>query len=214
MTPTFFPTAAAFRRWLHQHHKSERELWVGFYKRSTGKPSITWPEAVDQLLCFGWIDGVRKSLGEESYVIRVTPRKPGSIWSAVNVKRAEELVKLGLMHEAGSKAFAGRDANKTNRYSFERAQVKLDKALEKQFLASRKAWEFFQAQPPGYRKTILWWIMSGKQEATREKRLGVLIGNSEAGRRVDLMRPGKAMDKTNAEGTENSKRHTGTIFRV
>ncbi len=190
MTPTFFPTPVGFRRWLERHHGTERELWVGFYKKSSGKPSITWPEAVDQLLCFGWIDGVRKSLGEESYVIRVTPRKPGSIWSAVNVKRAKELVELGHMHAAGVRVFSARDLKKTNRYSFERAQVKLNRAMEKQFHMRKKAWEFFQLQPPGYRRTILWWIMSAKQDATRKKRLDILIATSEREARVDLLRPG------------------------
>jgi uncharacterized protein YdeI (YjbR/CyaY-like superfamily) len=192
MEPTFFSTQEDLRRWLKEHHTQERELWVGLFKKSSGKPSITWPELVDQLLCFGWIDGVRKSLGEECYVIRVTPRKPRSIWSAVNVKRAKELLKLGLMHESGRKVFTDRDAKKTNLYSFEREQAKLDPGLEKRFRANRKAWTFFEAQPPGYRKTILWWIMSAKQEATREKRFGILIADSEGQARVDLMRPGKS----------------------
>ena len=192
MTPTYFPTAAAFRRWLELHHDTGLELWVGFYKKFTGKPSITWPEAVDQLLCFGWIDGIRKSLNEETYVIRVTPRKPGSIWSAVNVKRAKQLVKLGLMHPAGLNVFSARDASKTNRYSFERSRVKLDKSLQRQFRANPKAWEFFQTQPPGYRRTILWWVMSGKQAVTREKRMGILVATSERQARVDLMRPGRS----------------------
>jgi uncharacterized protein YdeI (YjbR/CyaY-like superfamily) len=191
MPPVFFPTPATFRRWLEQHHDNERELWVGLYKKSTGKPSITWPELVDQLLCFGWIDGVRKSLGEESYVIRVTPRKAVGNWSAVNVKRAKELKKLGLMHASGAKVFDLRDVKKTNRYSFEREQVKLDAAMEKRFRANRNAWEFFKAQPPSYRKTILWWIMSAKQEVTREKRFGILVAASERETRVDLMSPGK-----------------------
>lgn len=191
MKPTFFPTPAALRRWLEQHHETERELWVGFYKKSTGKPSITWPEAVDQLLCFGWIDGVRKSLDEESYVIRVTPRRPRSIWSAVNLKRAKELLKLGQMHDAGLKVFNDREAGKTNRYSFERDHVKLDKDLEKQFRDNRKAWDFFQKQPPGYRKIILWWVMSGKRLETREKRLGILMKTSAAEKRIDLLRPNK-----------------------
>jgi uncharacterized protein YdeI (YjbR/CyaY-like superfamily) len=194
MPPVFFPTPALFRRWLEKHHDTDLELWVGFYKKSTGKPSITWPELVDQLLCFGWIDGVRKSLGEESYVIRVTPRKPRSNWSAVNVKRAEDLVKLGLMHESGLKVFRDRDVKKTNRYSFEREQVQLAPAMEKRFRTNPRAWEFFQKQPPGYRRTILWWIMSAKQEATREKRLGIAIETSEQEARVDFMRPGKSRE--------------------
>jgi uncharacterized protein YdeI (YjbR/CyaY-like superfamily) len=192
MVPLFFPTPASFRRWLEQNHKLERELWVGFYKISTRKPSITWPEAVDQLLCFGWIDGVRMSLGEESYVIRVTPRNARSIWSAVNEKRAQELRKLGLMRPAGLAAFNARDKEKTNRYSFERDRVKLKPSLQKQLRKNSKAWTFFTSQPPGYRKTILWWIMSAKQDATRERRLAVLIQDSEAGRRVNFFQPGKA----------------------
>lgn len=196
MKPIFFPSPADFRRWLEEHHTSEQELWVGFYKRATGKPSITWPEAVDQLLCFGWIDGVRRSLGEESYAIRVTPRRPGSVWSAVNVKRVKELTKLGLMQETGLAAFRGANARKTNRYSFERDNVKLDPALEKQFRANRKAWAFFQQQPPGYRKIVLWWIMSGKQEATRQKRFAILLDASDSEARVDLMRPGSRTEAT------------------
>lgn len=192
MNPKFFSNSAALRQWLEQHHDAEQELWVGFYKKSSGKPSITWPELVDQLLCFGWIDGVRKSRDEESYVIRVTPRKPRSIWSAVNVKRGKELDKLGLMHEAGLKVFKARDAKKTNRYSFEREQVKLDRQFEDLFRKNRKAWEFFEKQPPGYRKVVLWWIMSAKREETREKRLGILIETSGRGARIDLMRPGKS----------------------
>jgi uncharacterized protein YdeI (YjbR/CyaY-like superfamily) len=195
MTPTFFPDSAAFRLWLSRNYGTARELWVGFYKRSSGKPSITWPEAVDQLLCFGWIDGVRKSLDDQRYVIRVTPRKPGSIWSAVNVKRAQELVKRGLMHEAGLKAFSARDVKRTNRYSFERARVRLDHSLEEQIRAEEKAWEFFQGQPPGYRKTIIWWVMSAKQEATRIRRFGILLSASRAGKRVDLLQPGKEMHR-------------------
>jgi uncharacterized protein YdeI (YjbR/CyaY-like superfamily) len=195
MTPTFFPDSAAFRLWLVRNYGTARELWVGFYKRSSGKPSITWPEAVDQLLCFGWIDGVRKSLDDQRYVIRVTPRKPGSIWSAVNVKRAQELVKRGLMHEAGLKAFSARDVKRTNRYSFERARIRLDRSLEEQFRAEQKAWEFFQGQPPGYRKTIIWWVMGAKQEATRIRRFGILLRASRAGKRVDLLQPGKEMHR-------------------
>lgn len=190
--PVFFPTPAALRRWLEQHHDTGQELWVGLYKRSSGKPSITWPELVDQLLCFGWIDGVRKSLGEESYSIRVTPRRPGSIWSEVNLKRMKELVKLGLVQPAGTKVFSARDLKKSDRYSFEREGVTLDKASEKKFRAKRKAWEFFQRQPPGYRKTITWWVISGKKEETREKRLAILMAASEKEARVDLMAPGRS----------------------
>jgi uncharacterized protein YdeI (YjbR/CyaY-like superfamily) len=191
-TPTFFTTTDSFRKWFENNDSSANELWIGFYKKSTGRLSITYPEALDQLLCFGWIDGVRKSIDEESYVIRATPRKPGSVWSEVNEKRAKELVKLGLMHEAGMRVFSARDKEKTKQNSQARAPINLDSALERQFQAKRNAWEFFQAQPPGYRKSVVGWIMSGKQEETRVKRLGILIATSEKGKRIDFMRPGGA----------------------
>jgi uncharacterized protein YdeI (YjbR/CyaY-like superfamily) len=196
IAPKFFATPATFRKWLVGHHDTTRELWVGFYKKATGKPSITWPEAVDQLLCFGWIDGVRKSLDFQSYVIRTTPRKPGSIWSAVNTRRAEELLRLGLMDPAGVSAFSGRDRAKSKLYSFERGSVQLSPAQQKQFRADRPAWEFFQSQPPGYRKTATWWVVSAKQETTRQKRLSTLIADSEAGRRIAQLRRSKDTPRT------------------
>ncbi|MGH7474911.1 MAG: YdeI/OmpD-associated family protein [Longimicrobiales bacterium] len=188
MKPTFFATPAAFRRWLMRHHDSAQELWVGFYKKGSGKPSITWPEAVDQALCFGWIDGVRKSLGEDSYVTRFTPRRPGSLWSAVNTNRAQALIVAGLMHEAGLKAFASRAEKRSKQYSFEREHVALSEEQEAQFRARPRAWTFFQAQPPGYRKTAMWWVIGAKRDATRQKRLATLIADSEAGRRIGLLR--------------------------
>ena len=191
MAPTFFATAAAFRRWLARHHKTAAELWVGFYKKATGKPSITWPEAVDQLLCFGWIDGVRRSVDSESYAIRTTPRRPGSIWSIVNTRRAEELLRLGLMVAAGEKAFRGRDKAKSEHYSFERMRVRLRPAQQKQFRANRPAWDYFQLQPAGYRKNATWWVLSAKLETTQQKRLSTLIADSEAGRRIGPLRRGK-----------------------
>ena len=186
--PTFFATPAAFRQWLKRNHAVVAELWVGFHKRGTGKPSITWPESVDQALCFGWIDGLRKSLNAESYVIRFTPRKLTSTWSAVNTKRAQELLKLGLMQPAGRKAFQDRDAKKTNRYSFERNRVKLGTAYEKQFRSNQRAWKFFQSQAPWYRRTATWWVVSAKQEETRQRRLATLIFDSAAGRRIGPLR--------------------------
>ena len=182
--PRFFATPAAFRQWLQKNHDSVSELWVGFWKKGTGKASITWPESVDQALCFGWIDGIRKSIDTESYMIRFTPRKRGSVWSAVNTKRAHELTELGLMQPAGERAFAQRDEEKTKQYSFERTDVELSQAQQKQFRANRKAWQFWQSQPPSYRKTATWYVISAKQEATRERRLARLIADSEAGRRL------------------------------
>jgi uncharacterized protein YdeI (YjbR/CyaY-like superfamily) len=185
VNPTFFAAPAAFRTWLEEHHQTAQELWVGFYKTSSGKPSITWPEAVDQALCFGWIDGVRKGIDDASYTIRFTPRKPQSIWSTVNVKRAQELAQLGLMHPAGLKAFEERDQKKSGLYSYEqRKSSQLDPAYEEQFKANKKAWDFFQSKPPSYQQPAIWWVMSAKQEETRLKRLARLIEDSEHGRTV------------------------------
>jgi uncharacterized protein YdeI (YjbR/CyaY-like superfamily) len=154
--PTFFATPDEFRAWFEKHHGEANELLVGFHKKGSGRPSITWPESVDQALCFGWIDGVRKSLGETSYTIRFTPRKPRSNWSAINVKRVAELARLGLMRPAGSEAFEARAEERTGIYAYEnRHAAALDPAKERQFRADKKAWEFFQAQPAGYRKTAI-----------------------------------------------------------
>ena len=185
MNPTFFPSPADFRDWLEEHHGSATELWVGFYKKGTGKPSITWPESVDEALCFGWIDGVRKRLDDESYVIRFTPRKPTSNWSEVNVRRVAELTREGRMRPAGRKAFAARSAAKTGVYSFEQKETaRLDAASEKAFRANKKAWELYQAQPPWYRKVAAFWVMSAKKEETRQKRLATLIADSAEGRKI------------------------------
>jgi uncharacterized protein YdeI (YjbR/CyaY-like superfamily) len=191
MKPTFFATPADFRGWLEEHHESATELVVGYMKRVTGVPSVTWPESVDEALCFGWIDGVRKSLDETSYVIRFTPRKPKSNWSAVNVRRALELTRLGRMRPAGRKAFAARVEEKTGVYSFEqREAAKLDAADEKRFRANQPAWEFFQAQAPWYRKVAVFWVMSAKKEETRQRRLATLIDDSSQGRIIGpLKRP-------------------------
>ncbi|MBP7687354.1 MAG: YdeI/OmpD-associated family protein [Thermoflexales bacterium] len=175
MSPTFFPTPADFRRWLQAHHATEKELLVGFYKTGSGQPSITWPESVDQALCFGWIDGLRKRVDDERYTIRFTPRKPTSTWSAVNIKRVEELTQLGLMTPAGLKAFEARQANKSGIYSYEQRTAELPPAYDKVLKANRAAWTFFQAQPASYRKAAMWWIVSAKQETTRLKRLEQLI---------------------------------------
>lgn len=175
MEPTFFPTPADFRRWLAKHHATATELLVGFYKVGSGKASITWPESVDQALCFGWIDGLRKRIDDESYTIRFTPRKPTSTWSAVNIQRVEELSQLGLMTPAGLKAFEARKANRSGIYSYEQRTAELPPEYEKGLKANRAAWTFFQAQPASYRKAAMWWIVSAKQEATRLKRLAQLI---------------------------------------
>jgi uncharacterized protein YdeI (YjbR/CyaY-like superfamily) len=184
MDVTFFESPPDFRQWLEKHHATERELWVGYYKKDSGKPSITWPESVDEALCFGWIDGVRKSVDETSYKIRFTPRRTGSIWSAVNIKRAQELIETGRMRPAGLEAFQNRKEDRSRRYSYEQEGAKLSGEYERKLKADPKAWEFFQAQPPWYRRTVTWWIMSAKKEETRLKRLGQLIKDSAQGRMV------------------------------
>lgn len=189
MPPTFFATPADFRRWLKKHHASERELLVGFYRKGSGRPSITWPESVDEALSFGWIDGVRRKLDDESYVIRFTPRRIGSNWSLVNTRRAKELIAGGRMEPAGLRAFEGRDPETSGIYSFEqRRAAKFDPEADAQFRANGAAWKFFQSQPPGYRKTAVWWVISAKREETRAKRLKTLIEDSAEGRRIALLR--------------------------
>lgn len=160
-------------------------MLVGFYKRDSGKPSITWPESVDQALCFGWIDGVRRRVDEVSYTIRFTPRRAGSNWSTINIKRVGELEALGHMHEAGLAAFAKRSEEKSRIYAYEqRFHSKLDPEQEKKFRANRKAWTFFQAQPPWYRRNVTYYIVSAAREETRAKRLQRIIDESAQGRRI------------------------------
>lgn len=185
MNPTFFATPSAFRAWFEEHHDTAQELLVGFYKKGSGKPSITWPEAVDEALCFGWIDGVRKGIDDISYTIRFTPRKPRSTWSAVNIKRVGELTELGRMRPAGLKAFEGRTEENSSIYAYEQEKsAELDAAYEQQFRANNQAWDFFQAQAAWYRRTAIWWVISAKREETRLKRLATLIEDSEQGRTI------------------------------
>jgi uncharacterized protein YdeI (YjbR/CyaY-like superfamily) len=192
--PRFFPTLPAWRAWLEENHGEAQELWVGLYKRDSGRPSITWPEAVDGALCFGWIDGVRKSVDTISYKIRFTPRKPRSIWSAINVKRATELSTLGFMHPAGLAAFQKREAKRSGIYAYEqRKAAELPAAYEKKFRANQAAWKFFRAQAPWYRRTATYWVISAKREETRWKRLASLIEDSAHQRTISqLTRPAKA----------------------
>ena len=184
MKPKFFKTPSDFRKWLAAHHASETELWVGFYKKDSGKASITWPESVDQALCFGWIDGIRKNIDEASYKIRFTPRKQRSTWSAVNIKRVAELTEQGLMQKRGLEAFAARQENKSGIYSYEQRSPEMPVQYAKQMKKNAAAWKFFQAQPPSYRKALNWWVLSAKREETRLKRLERLIEESARGRRV------------------------------
>jgi uncharacterized protein YdeI (YjbR/CyaY-like superfamily) len=184
MTPTFFPRPADFRRWLAEHHADARELWVGYHKKGSGRPSLTWPESVDEALCFGWIDGVRKRIDDDRYAIRFTPRKPGSVWSAVNIKRAEVLAAEGRMQPAGLRAFEARREDRSGVYSYEGRRDSLDEPYATALRKNAAAWAFFQAQPASYRKAACWWVVSAKQEATRLRRLARLVEESARGRRL------------------------------
>src|SRR4030095_4078860 len=180
----YFKSSNDFRRWLEKNHATMQELWVGYYKKSSQQPSITWPESVDEALCFGWIDGIRKSVDDLRYTIRFTPRRRGSIWSAVNIKRAQELRDKALMKPPGMAAFDARKEYKSGTYSYEQRSANLDGPYEKKLKQNKAARDFFYAQPPSYRKAIGWWIVSAKQEATRLKRLQKLIRESERGQRL------------------------------
>ncbi|TSD67480.1 bacteriocin-protection protein [Inquilinus sp. KBS0705] len=184
MEPHFFATPADFREWLQANYDKQTELLVGFYKTGSGKASITWPQSVDEALCFGWIDGVRRSRDEESYTIRFTPRKPNSIWSAVNIKKVAELTEKGLMQAAGLAAYAKRQEHKSAIYSFEVAEMVLSPAYEQQFKANPKAWDWFKNQAPWYRKLSVHRVMSAKQAKTQQSRLNKLIAASEKGERI------------------------------
>ena len=190
MKPTFFATPEEFRAWLEAHHADERELLVGFHKKATGRPCMTWPESVDEALCFGWIDGVRRSLGDESYTIRFTPRKPRSTWSAVNIRRAGELIADGRMRPAGLAAFEARTDDRSAIYAYEqRHAAKLEPDEERELRANALAWKYFQSRPPSYRKTAIWWVVSAKRDETRRKRLRTLIDDSAAGRTLRQLTP-------------------------
>ena len=181
----FFATPAKFREWLRENHHDARELWVGFHKKASRRPSITWPESVDEALCVGWIDGVRKSIDADSYKIRFTPRKPTSTWSAVNIARVGELTRLGRVQPAGSDAFARRREEKSGTYAYEnRKTARLTTTDADRFRATSEAWEFFAAQPPSYRRVMAWWVISAKRRETRERRLARLIAESAARRRM------------------------------
>lgn len=184
MEPTFFPTPADFRAWLEKYHATEPELVVGFYKKDSGKTSITWPESVDEALCFGWIDGVRKRRDDQSYTIRFTPRKPGSIWSAVNIKNVEKLIAEGRTQPAGLSAFEKRSDEKSVVYSYERAKATLSEAEEQEFRSNVPAWEYFETRPRSYRKAAVWWVISAKKDETRRARFEKLIDLSAQGQDI------------------------------
>jgi uncharacterized protein YdeI (YjbR/CyaY-like superfamily) len=189
MDVLFFPTPADFRDWLDKNHQTETELWVGFYKKASKKQSITWPESVDQALCYGWIDGLRKSIDKESYKIRFTPRRPTSIWSDVNIGRIEFLTKEGLMKPAGIAAWEKRKDAKSGVYSYEqKGKIALAPEYEAQIRNNPKAWTFFQNLAPSYKKSTIRWIMSAKREETRQKRVEITIESSAEGLKIPLIR--------------------------
>jgi uncharacterized protein YdeI (YjbR/CyaY-like superfamily) len=179
MNPVYFQGQNEFRKWLEKNHNTKSEIIVGYYKTGTGKPSLTWSQSVDQALCYGWIDGIRRSIDEERYCIRFTPRKPTSIWSNVNIKKVEELKKKRLMKEPGLRVYNNRKDSKSGIYSFEKEAAKLDDDSERLFKSNQIAWDFFMKQAPSYRKTKIYWIMSARQEATRISRLNKLVQASE-----------------------------------
>jgi uncharacterized protein YdeI (YjbR/CyaY-like superfamily) len=189
MPPRFFKSQRDFRAWLDKNHADADELVVGFYKKSSGRGGITYQEALDEALAYGWIDGVRKSVDAERWTIRFTARRPGSIWSVVNTKRVEELIKLRRMRPPGLKVFETRDKGKTRKYSFEQGRVALDAASEASLKANKRAAAFFNEQPPGYRKVVMHWVMSAKKEETRARRLARLIERCANGIRIDFMKP-------------------------
>ena len=186
----FFESAAELRRWFETNHESATELWVGFHKKASGLPTISWSQLVDQELCFGWIDSVRYPLDEHRSAQRITPRRKRSVWSAVNIRRFQELEAQGMVHERGRAAFAARDEARSSIYAYENRSVRLSEDYEKSFRKHPRAWDFFESQAPWYRRTASYWVMAAKREATREKRLQTLIDDSAAGRRLrHLSRP-------------------------
>jgi uncharacterized protein YdeI (YjbR/CyaY-like superfamily) len=195
MDPVFFQTPSDLRDWLEENHATAKELWVGFYKKGASQAGITYSQALDEALCYGWIDGIRKTIDAATYTNRFTPRKPRSNWSAVNIKRVGELIEMGRMRPSGLAAFNGRDPARQGQYSFEAPSRELSDEYNEQFRANKAAWDYFQSQPPYYRKTASWWVMSAKKEETRQKRLTILIDDSAYGRRLDAVTYSPKRDK-------------------
>jgi len=188
MHPKFFKTQKELRKWFEKNHNKKDEMWIGYFKIATGKQSITWSESVDEAICFGWIDGIRKSINDESYMIRFTPRKPRSNWSAVNIEKVKKLSRLGLMKPEGIEAYGRRKEHKSKIYSYEQKDVQLDKSFDEKFKKNKKAWQFFTKKlAPSYRKISIRWVMSAKQEKTRLKRLDILIASSAKGEKIPLL---------------------------
>jgi uncharacterized protein YdeI (YjbR/CyaY-like superfamily) len=190
MDPIFFETPAELRAWLERNHDEQSELIVGAYRKATGRRSVTWPEIVDEALCFGWIDGIRRGIDDEAWSIRLTPRKQSSNWSSVNIRRVAELEKEGRMTPAGRAAFERRREDRSGIYSYEqRKKAKLAPEQQRELEANEAAWEFFRSQPPGYRRTAIHWVITAKREETRARRLAQLIEDSASGRRLRHLTP-------------------------
>jgi len=188
--PTFFPTPADFRAWLAEHHATTDELWVGYYKKATNKPSVTWAETVEEALCWGWIDGIRKPRDDDSYMIRFTPRKRRSVWSKKNIETVQRLTEHGRMKPAGLAAFAFKDVHPDSGYAIADMDEALPDEMVIQFEKTAGAWAFYQAQPPGYRRLAARWVTSAKREETRRRRLATLIDDSANGLRIKQLRRG------------------------
>jgi uncharacterized protein YdeI (YjbR/CyaY-like superfamily) len=204
--PIFFRNPGAFRRWLEKHHGAKSEVWLGFYKASVKKRGISYKESVDEALCFGWIDGVRRSLDAERYIQRFTPRTPRSYWSAVNTKRAHELIGEGRMHPAGQAAFERRDAAATARYSFEREAAELSPADLTRFKQDKKAWTYFESEAPWYRRVAVHYVVSAKREETRARRMAALIADSAAGKRIGSVPSPRRPKKGRSSKAEGRKK--------
>jgi uncharacterized protein YdeI (YjbR/CyaY-like superfamily) len=187
MAHRHFPDARSFRSWLKENHATATELLVGFHKIGTGKKSITYPDALDEALCFGWIDGVRKNVGEGAYTVRFTPRKPKSNWSVVNIRRVRQLIKFKRMSAHGLHVFQARDQRRAERYSYERKTSKLNRAQEELFKAHQSAWQYFRSQAPWYQRVTTWWVISAAKPETRKRRLAELIHDSAAGHRIHMI---------------------------
>ena len=191
MKVVFFPTQKDLRKWFEKNHKVEKELFVGYYKVSSDKPSVTWSGSVDEALCFGWIDGIRRTIDKQSYCIRFSPRNPKSNWSAINIRKVEELKKLGLMKTEGLKAFGFRKESNSKIYSYENPPLEFSPEFKKIFITNKKAWLYYQSETPTYRKVTTRWVMSAKQDSTRTRRLKELIYDSAAGKKIKAMSYGK-----------------------
>lgn len=188
----FFETPAELRAWFEANHETAAELWVGYHRKRSGRPSVAWQDVVDQELCFGWIDSVRYSLGDDRSAQRITPRRKRSVWSAINIKRFQELEQMGLVHESGRAAFAARDEQRSRIYAYENRSLGLDEARQAEFRSHKRAWNFFETQAPWYRRTAAYWVMSAKREDTKDSRLKTLIAHSQKGERLPaLSRPSR-----------------------